>query len=270
MACRQLVKRSNVLTMEIRTVARPVCPLCGSQGDLLHIDLEDYLFKAPGKWNMRICANLECGLGWLDPVAIVADLQYLYENYYTHGENTSHLGARAKLRSLLFSAYEFAKFLPSSVLGLRQEKRRFPYMFLEDLSPGRVLDVGCGSGDFLFRMHQLGWKVAGVDFDGKAIANAKTKYGFDLLHNDLAGAHFPDNSFDAITMNHVIEHVPDPTALLSEIVRVLKPGGRLVATTPNLQSLGHSLYQECWRGLEPPRHLQVFSVQALRNCAQKD
>jgi 2-polyprenyl-3-methyl-5-hydroxy-6-metoxy-1,4-benzoquinol methylase len=142
-------------------------------------------------------------------------------------------------------------------------------MFLEDLLPGRVLDVGCGSGDFLFRMHQQGWKVAGVDFDDKAIVNAKTKYGFDLLHNDLAGAHFPDNSFDAITMNHVIEHVPDPTALLSEILRVLKPGGRLVATTPNIQSLGHSLYQECWRGLEPPRHLQVFSVQALRNCAQQ-
>ncbi|MEI8290829.1 MAG: class I SAM-dependent methyltransferase [Verrucomicrobiota bacterium] len=255
--------------MEIRTVSRPVCPLCRSQGNLLHIDLEDYLFKAPGKWNMRICANLGCGLGWLDPVAIDADLQYLYENYYTHGENTLHLGSKAKLRSFLFNAYEYAKFIPSSILGLRQEKQRFPYLFLEDLSPGHVLDVGCGTGDFLFRMRALGWAVTGVDFDGKAIANAKAKHGFNLLHTDLAGAHFPDNSFDAITMHHVIEHVPEPVALLSEAKRILKPGGRLVVTTPNVQSLGHSILKDCWRGLEPPRHLQIFSLRALSECARQ-
>jgi 2-polyprenyl-3-methyl-5-hydroxy-6-metoxy-1,4-benzoquinol methylase len=255
--------------MEIRTVLRPHCPLCGRQGDFLYNGLEDHLFKAPGKWDMRRCANLECGLCWLDPVAFEADLQFLYENYYTHGENASHTEAWAKLRSFLFSAYEYAKFIPSSILGLRQEKRRFPYLFLEDLSPGHVLDVGCGTGDFLFRMHQLGWSVTGVDFDGEAIANAKSKYGFDLLHSDLAGAQFPDNSFDAVTMHHVIEHVPEPVALLTEAEHILKPGGRLVVTTPNIQSLGHSLFKDCWRGLEPPRHLQIFTLQALRHCAQQ-
>ena len=162
---------------------------------------------------MKRCVNDECGLCWLDPVAIEADLQYLYENYYTHGERVSVSGFRAKARYFLLSAYEFAKLLPSSVLGLSQERRQISNMFLEDLHPGRVLDVGCGTGGFLFRMHQSGWSVTGVDFDGKAIANAKAKYGFELLHSDLAGARFPDNSFDAVTMHHVIEHVPEPVAL---------------------------------------------------------
>ena len=255
--------------MEIRTAPRPFCLVCASQGDLLYENLEDYLFKATGKWKMKRCANAECGLCWLDPVAIEADIQYLYANYYTHGERASVSWFRAKARSFLLGAYELAKLLPSRVLGLSQERRQISHMFLEGLHPGRVLDVGCGTGDFLFRVHQLGWSVTGVDFDGEAIANAKARYGFDLLHSDLAGARFPDNSFDAVTMHHVIEHVPEPTALLSEANRVLKQGGRLVVTTPNVQSLGHSLFKDCWRGLEPPRHLQIFSLQALSNCARR-
>ncbi len=255
--------------MEIRTASRPHCPICSKPGSLLYKDLEDYLFNAPGKWNLKQCANPECGLCWLDPVTIESDLQYLYKNYYTHAENHSHLGFQAKARSFLLSCYEFAKLMPSSVLGLTQARRQILHMFLEDLPTGQVLDVGCGSGEFLHRMHQLGWSVTGVDFGGAAIANAKAKYGFELLHSDLIGAHFQDNSFDAITMHHVIEHVPEPVALLSEAKRVLKPGGRLVVTTPNIQSVGHSLFQDCWRGLEPPRHLQIFSLNSLGNCARQ-
>jgi 2-polyprenyl-3-methyl-5-hydroxy-6-metoxy-1,4-benzoquinol methylase len=258
--------------MEIRTLQRPLCPLCGSQGDLLYKDLEDRLFNAPGKWSLRRCANAECGLCWLDPVAVEADIQFLYKSYYTHEESASLLGFRAKARAFLIKVYEFAKFLPLSALRLNQEKRSFANMFLENLRPGRILDVGCGSGLFLYRMHQLGWSVTGLDFDDKAIAYAKAQYskhGFELFQTDLAGARFPDNSFDAVTMNHVIEHVPEPVKFLAEVKRVLKPGGRLVAVTPNVQSLGHMLFQDCWSGLEPPRHLQIFSLQALENCARQ-
>jgi 2-polyprenyl-3-methyl-5-hydroxy-6-metoxy-1,4-benzoquinol methylase len=62
----------------------------------------------------------------------------------------------------------------------------------------------------------------------------------------------------------VIEHVPDPASLLKECRRVLRPGGKLVVATPNCKSLGHSLFKENWRGLEPPRHLQILSPLALR------
>lgn len=258
--------------MEIRTAPRPLCPLCGSEGGLLYEHLEDNLFKAPGRWRLKQCTKGECGLCWLDPAAVESDLGFLYEDYYTHEGTDLSSGLRAKLRSFLQSGYELAKLLSSRALGLHQERRKLLNMYLDDLRPpGRVLDVGCGSGDFLYRMYKSGWSVAGLDFDGRAIAYAKSKYsklGFELLRNDLVGAHFPDNSFDAVTMNHVIEHVPEPVKLFSEVKRVLKPGGCLVAITPNIQSLGHSLFRDCWRGLEPPRHLQIFSLNALRYCAR--
>jgi SAM-dependent methyltransferase len=68
-------------------------------------------------------------------------------------------------------------------------------------------------------------------------------------------------------MNHVIEHVHDPVSMLKECHRILKEGGRLVAITPNIRSWGHRIYQRAWRGLEPPRHLQIFSRPSLTASA---
>lgn len=80
---------------------------------------------------------------------------------------------------------------------------------------------------------------------------------------------FPDNAFDAITMNHVIEHLYDPITTLEECRRVLKPVGKLVIVTPNIESLGARLFGEVWRGLEIPRHLYLFSPSTLQMCAEK-
>jgi len=79
----------------------------------------------------------------------------------------------------------------------------------------------------------------------------------------------PENSFDAVTMHHVIEHVFDPIATMREIYRILKPGGMVVAVTPNAESQGLRIYGSNWRGLEPPRHIQIFSPQALESTARK-
>jgi 2-polyprenyl-3-methyl-5-hydroxy-6-metoxy-1,4-benzoquinol methylase len=70
-------------------------------------------------------------------------------------------------------------------------------------------------------------------------------------------------------MNHVIEHVHDPVALMAECARILKPGGSLVIVTPNIESYGHRVFGAFWRGLEPPRHLHIFSLSALTRCAER-
>ena len=108
-----------------------------------------------------------------------------------------------------------------------------------------------------------------MDFDAAAIAAGREKYGLDLAVADFMEADLAEAGFDAITMSHVIEHVPDPAATFEKCRRLLKPGGKLVVSTPNSLSLGHQQFQACWRGLEPPRHLHILSPRLLARCADQ-
>lgn len=93
------------------------------------------------------------------------------------------------------------------------------------------------------------------------MSNALTK-GLNVRLGGLAEQHYGDGTFDAIVMSHVLEHVHDPVQLLKECHRVLKKGGKLILITPNTYSFGHRIFKENWRGLEPPRHLNLFNSQS--------
>jgi SAM-dependent methyltransferase len=131
-----------------------------------------------------------------------------------------------------------------------------------------LLEIGCGAGNQLAALRQAGWDAHGVDFDPAAVATARGR-GLQVDQGDVRDLHYPDASFDAVAMAHVIEHVANPVGLLTEIARLLKPGGRLVLITPNARSLGHLYFKRFWRGLEPPRHLVVFTPRALRRAVER-
>lgn len=132
-----------------------------------------------------------------------------------------------------------------------------------------MLDVGCGSGRFLAAAAASGWQAIGLDLDEKAVAQAAARPGVDARVGRLVGSGFAAGWFDAVTMDNAIEHLPDPAASLAEAARILRPGGRLVAVTPNLDSLGHRAFGQDWRGLEPPRHLFLFTAGSLRRLARR-
>jgi SAM-dependent methyltransferase len=141
-------------------------------------------------------------------------------------------------------------------------------MYLLPPSAGaRLLDVGCGSGESLRRITSMGWEAEGVDVDPLAVENARAK-GVRVRLGDLASQQYPDDYFDAVYMSHVIEHVHDPAGLLRECRRVLKPGGRLVALTPNVDSWGHARFGRAWVSLDPPRHLMLFRPQTLAKLVE--
>jgi SAM-dependent methyltransferase len=148
------------------------------------------------------------------------------------------------------------------LLPFRRRQVEAQVRFLHHKPEGRLLDVGCGSGEWLLAMRDLGWEVEGVDFDGDAV-QAAAEQGVLVRRGVLEDQHYPAGSFDAVTLNHVIEHVPDPLATLRECARVLRPGGDLVLFTPNNGSLGHRVFGCHWRGLEPPRHLHVFCPESM-------
>jgi 2-polyprenyl-3-methyl-5-hydroxy-6-metoxy-1,4-benzoquinol methylase len=140
-------------------------------------------------------------------------------------------------------------------------------MYLLGREPGVVLDIGCGNGKLATMLHSYGWEVCGQEFDVKAASIAKSR-GVKVFVGELdaiVGAHI----YDAIVMNHVVEHIPDPVNLLRNCKRLLKENGRLVITTPNADSLGAVLFQSYWRGYEAPRHLNIFTPKSLRSILFK-
>lgn len=268
----------------IRTRPRRECYACGEAGERLYSDLRDRLFGAPGRWSLRRCPDPGCGLLWLDPAPLPEDIAAAYARYYTHGgqEPDADTPRRRWYRDVVggYLARRFgydtapdsaAKRLLGRALSLHPGRRAdadFSVLYLPALRGGRLLDVGCGDGRFLARMRDLGWEVEGVDFDPAAAARARER-GLEVRGGTLEEAAYPDGRFDAVTLSHVVEHVFDPRALLSECRRVLAPGGRLVVVTPNARSWGHRLHGRHWRGLEPPRHIHVFTPEALVRLARK-
>jgi 2-polyprenyl-3-methyl-5-hydroxy-6-metoxy-1,4-benzoquinol methylase len=257
----------SVVRQEIRTQPRPRCLLCGAEGRKLYASLADPFFDAPGVWDFKQCPTEACGVIWLDPAPVAGDLHLAYKAYFTHSEEAGGLARSKNARELLYQIYRFTMSLPAALTGLASSKRRLRVMCLGDLTPGKLLDVGCGDGAFLSRMRDKGWAVDGIDFDPKAIQSAKLKYGLELRQGDLRSAGFGDRSFDAVTLSHVIEHVPDPLALLQEVHRILTVGGRMALTTPNPSSLGHEQYGSSWFGLDAPRHLHLFPLRTLSDLA---
>jgi SAM-dependent methyltransferase len=254
---------------EIRTEPRPNCFLCGMPGKALYTDLPSALFETKGRWNFSQCSRPECGLIWLNPAPLPSDLHVAYEDYFTHSGTNAGTGSSFKLRDLLYCAYRIVNYPLWLLTGVGIEKARRRLMFLDGIAPGRILDVGCGDGTFLNLMRNRGWTVDGIDFDPKAIQSAKQKYGLNLRQGDLKAENLPSDTFDAVTMSHVVEHLPDPIAMLVEIRRILKTGGRLVMTTPNTAGIGHQKFGPSWFGIDAPRHLQLFTRNALTEVAKR-
>jgi 2-polyprenyl-3-methyl-5-hydroxy-6-metoxy-1,4-benzoquinol methylase len=263
---------------EIRALPCASCILCGSSGTFIHTGQQDRLFGAYGLWNFKACSDPTCGLIWLDPMPITEDIAKAYASYYTHKSRADVRQPKLLKRvlELMERGYWAGKYkYPVAgstmveaigkllyLLPLRRSAADGDVRFLTAVPNGRLLDVGCGSGEWLLFMRGLGWEVAGIDFDQRAVSIA-VQNGLKVRCGALEEGNFPTASFDAVVLNHVIEHVPDPVATLLECSRILRPGGKVVLFTPNSSSLGHKLFKTEWRGLEPPRHLHIFSMQSL-------
>lgn len=127
----------------------------------------------------------------------------------------------------------------------------------------QLLDVGCGTGDFLKTAINNNWTVSGIEPNASArtIANQKTKNAvFDIqqLNN------FEASSFDVITLWHVLEHLPDLDYQIKNFKRLLKPNGRLVVAVPNYKSFDAKHYKQFWAAYDVPRHLWHFNQNSIQ------
>jgi SAM-dependent methyltransferase len=136
--------------------------------------------------------------------------------------------------------------------------------------PGRWLDIGCGPGFLLSQAQVQGWQCTGLEPSPFATSYARDQFGIeDVRTTDVDKATFPKNSFDVISMQHVLEHFRDPLATMDRVLAWLKSGGLLYVETPDVGSPLAQREGPNWEHLKIPEHLFYFSERTLRLLCAK-
>lgn len=133
---------------------------------------------------------------------------------------------------------------------------------------GRLLDIGCATGEFLKEMRAKGFEVQGVELNSSAATIAKDVYGLKVFVGPLAEFKAPEGTFDVITMWDVLEHLPSPYTSLQQIYQWLRGGGYLFLSVPNIHSFDAKLFGPWWIGWDAPRHLYAFPKPTLKRLLQ--
>lgn len=267
------------------TVSAPECPLCRQRGEVRFTGLEDSVWSVPGKWTYRECPT--CKVLWIDPRPAPEYFSLIYpKDYLTHIEPADFFSPRPdfwdnlkfgiKLEVLrraygytLNSSNTIARLIGAVATHIPGVKRRVGYTVRSlHAHKGRLLDVGCGNGEFLLTMSRLGWEVKGIEPD-RVSATLARGAGLEVCEESVESVALEGNNFDAITLNHVIEHLSDPERTLRKLVSALRPNGVLVSISPNPLSNLARWFGGAWRGLEPPRHFVLPSPKALANMAER-
>ncbi len=241
----------------------PNCPVCNHTSKY-SFSSRDLMFNHYKRFDYNQCDK--CALIFQNPLPSPIEIDAFYPNEYDIYEETSRIKQVSALRKArLKNAFNYKHLVTPPLHSLVSKlmyffnAQDFEIPFIEN---GALLDIGCGNGRFLHSMHQLGWQSKGVEFNAHAVSVCH-KSGLDVHHGDLLSANLSDASFDVINLSHVIEHVPDPKAIFSEVARILKPGGIFIVRTPNSEALGRAFFSTNWFANEVPRHLYLFSQKNL-------
>jgi 2-polyprenyl-3-methyl-5-hydroxy-6-metoxy-1,4-benzoquinol methylase len=256
---RALVARSSSFAVEVAMEAVTACDLCGStvfEPERRSRDLVERMVA--GVHQLVRCRG--CRLCFLDPRPRPDQIGRLYPDDYTpHADRQ----VRRPGRWQRLAGSRDAR--PSAVGRLMV--RTGQNMTFRPIPPwigdGVILDVGCGNGAFLDTMKQLGWTTHGCDAVPAACEVASRK-GHDVRQGSAEALDYPDESFDVVYLNHVLEHTFSPRRALAGIWRVLKPGGQVVLGVPNYGGLQMRILGRYSTALDLPRHLYQFERRTLR------
>jgi len=242
-----------------RGTARPdlavepgACALCDKRGGSLFASGPDFEYDTTrSEFRFWRCP---CGGVYLDPRPAAEALPRIYpSNYY---------------------AYEFAQKLGPFVMRFKRLAERAKVDTYRPFvaAHARVLDVGCGDGHLLAELRgacDFPLELEGVDFSPVA-AEAAERAGFKVHQGRVETLELPARAFDLIIMNQLIEHMPDPLAVLRVMKRALRPGGHLLIETPNIESLDARLFRRrYWGGYHLPRHFHLFDRRTLAQLVER-
>lgn len=226
----------------------PACLLCESGEAIHYLELPDRFNMGRELYHLYECRR--CGIIFTYPQISETEISahYRAENYDPFMETVEPDGVVQKI---------YAKVKPWALnYKARMVSKGSPFT-------GKLLDIGCGTGSFLWVMLAKGFRVQGVEKDFGAAQYGREKLGLDIFIGDLADADFPAGEFQVITMWHSLEHIHRLRENMLAIRKIAAPGAKLFIALPNLTSLDARVYKAYWAPFDVPRHLWHFRPEAL-------
>ncbi len=232
-------------------VHHKVCPLCSSDKIGLLFRCYDF-FLSKKEFPVYECA--ECNFRFTQDYPEELEIGKFYESddYISHSDTTKGLANK----------------LYRSARNVMLRRKRNLIYSTTGLKTGKILDIGSGTGYFAGKMKDAGWEVKGIEISEKARKFSISHFGIDVISPGEISA-IGSESFDCITLWHVLEHFHDPFKYVSEIIRLLKPGASCIVALPNCRSYDAEYYRQFWAAWDVPRHLWHFSPGTFRLFFEK-
>ena len=187
------------------------------------------------------CCNVECLHGFVFPLPTLELLSTIYGQDLLNEYLTDPSTVRANTE---FFSHLFRVYIPQA----------FP-------QPGTLLDMGAGIGTFVSVAKTFGWRAEGIEINQQSVQWAAEKFGVELRSDDFydLGKHFHPQSIDLITLNHVFEHILDPSSYIQYVRSFLRPDGCILLSVPNIVSDDFRRQMPLWSYLHIPAHISYFS-----------
>ena len=226
------------------------CKICNNSNFKEYLKLKDF-FLTQEEFSIFYCTD--CGLKFTFPVPKETDLGKYYksEKYVSHSDSK---------KGLFFNIYQIVK---NHTL-----KNKYK-LILQNTSKGSILDYGSGTGDFLRNFKKNNWNCYGIEPDEQTRLYASEKQGINFTVPENIN-NFEKHSFNAITLWHVLEHIPDLNEKLQNFKNLLNQNGILVIAVPNSDSYDSVYYGKYWAAYDVPRHLYHFNINTLSLLLEKN
>jgi len=224
---------------------RKNCLLCNSplpDAPCNSVPIIDYISEE--EFNLVKCGN--CGLIYTNPYP---EMNEDFHKYYP--DNNYYILDKEENFNIVIKAL----FYISTYLKIKD--------VLKLKKTGKILDIGCGQGQFLHMLNDRGWDCVGIERSVKLKEYVSKKYNIPVMDADMKKWEFKNQEFDVINIYHVIEHIEEPETLLKKVREIIKDDGILIMGLPNIASFQSGVFSNKWFHLDLPRHLLHYSHETI-------
>jgi 2-polyprenyl-3-methyl-5-hydroxy-6-metoxy-1,4-benzoquinol methylase len=233
------------------TITRNICPICSSASVVVKLRAEDYTVSHQ-LFEIWECQN--CTLRFTQNAPDISSVGAFYQSdaYISHTDTN---------KGIVNRLYHFVR-------KTTLQKKLQLIEKATGVKKGNLLDIGAGTGAFAHCAQQAGWQVTALEPDDATRQRAHDLYGMQLQRADIFFK-LKEESFDAITMWHVLEHVHELHEYTEQIKLLLKKDGRALIGVPNYTSYDADVYRQFWAAYDVPRHLYHFSPASVKTLLKK-